>query len=396
MRWTTFTCLYPNAAFPALGTFVRERLRAALRRGGGEAAVVAPVPWFPPLPGLGTWSRWGRVPRREAEEGIDVLHPRFLLLPRISTRFHPRLLEAGAFRCVRRVSRGAALLDAHYLFPDGVAAIRIGRRLRLPVVVTARGSDVNLLPSIPAAAAQVRRSLASAAAVVAVSEELRRRLAAWSGFPEERVIVIGNGVDRTRFAPGDRLEARRRVGLPPSGRVLLAAARLAPGKRIDLLLEALALLPPAGRPLLACVGDGPDRLPLERRARERGVAGCVRFAGEKRPEEMPDWYRAADAFVLASDREGHPNVVLEALATGVPVVASAVGGVPETVDSTVGLLVPTNTADAFARAIEEVFRRRFDPAAFERRAARYSWDAVGERVASLFERVAAGAAGGGE
>ncbi|MGH7150443.1 MAG: glycosyltransferase, partial [Planctomycetota bacterium] len=150
-----------------------------------------------------------------------------------------------------------------------------------------------------------------------------------------------------------------------------------------------ALLPASSRPLLACVGDGPDRRGLERRARELGLDAVVRFAGEKPPEEMPEWYRAADAFVLASDHEGHPNVVLEALASGLPVVASSVGGIPETIDPTVGILVRENTAEGFARAMGEVFRSRFEPSAFERRAGQFSWDAVGDRLAALFERVAA-------
>ena len=397
MRFTTFTSLFPNAAFPALGAFVRERLRAVLRRGGGEANVVAPVPWFPPISGLGNWSRWGSVPTVEKDGGIDVHHPRFALLPRVSERFHPLLLEAGARRTVRRVARGSGLLDAHVLYPDGVAAVRLGTRLRLPVVVTARGSDVNRLPEIPSGVQKVRRCLAGAAAVVAVSESLRRRLAAQTGFPEERVLVVRNGVDRGRFAPGDRVRARRHLGLPVEGRILLAAARLAPGKRFDLLLGALALLPRSlPRPLLVCVGDGPDRRGLERRSKELGLAGVVHFAGEKAPEEMPEWYRAADAFVLASDREGHPNVVLEALASGLPVVASSVGGVPETIDPTVGILVPENTAEAFARAIGEVYRGRFTPSAIERRAAEFSWDAVGDHLPPLSARAPAVGARGGE
>lgn len=389
MRWITFSSLFPNAVFPERGVFVRERLRAVLRRARGQAVVVAPVPWFPPLIGFGGWSRWARVPRFERAAGLQVYHPRYPLAPKVSTSFHPLLLQAGAARTVGRLAPGACLLDAHYLYPDGVAAVRIGRRLRLPVVLTARGSDVNVLGRLAAPRRWIRRSLPRAAAVIAVSGDLRRRLAEQAEFPEERIELVPNGIDRAAFHPDDRAAARAACGLPLDERILLAAGNLVPPKRFDLLLEALARLEPAQRPLLVCVGDGPDRSRLERRARRAGIRDRVRFVGRQAHPAMPRWYAAADAFALASDAEGNPNVLLEAIACGIPVLASSVGGVPEIVDAEVGHLVAPNTPEAFARGIQELARRRFDPTAFDNHASLHSWDAVGAKLAALFERIAA-------
>lgn len=391
MRWITFTRFFPNASFPALGPYTRERLRSVLRRSpGDQAAVVAPVPWFP-LRGVGGWARWARVPRVERDGTVEVFHPPYPLVPRISAPFEALLIQTWAGPSVRRLAPGASLIDAHFLYPDAVAAVRIGRRLKLPVVLTVHGSELKRLMKRRVVRTQIQNALREAAAVVTVSRELRQRLATETGFPEDHIEVIPNGVDRGRFHPGDRAAARHVLGLATDDRILLTAARLVPNKRVDLLVEALARLRDSARPLLLCVGGGPDRQALERKARQAGVGDRVRFAGEQRPDEMPRWYQAADAFALATDREGCPNVLLEAIASGLPVLASSVGGMPEIVDADVGLLVAENSADAFAAGIEELARRRFDPAAFQRHAAEHSSELMGHTVHALFRRVAANA-----
>jgi teichuronic acid biosynthesis glycosyltransferase TuaC len=388
MRWITFASLYPNRAFPIRGVFVRERLRAVLRQRGGQAMVVAPAPWFPWRRGFGSWSRWATVPARELDDGLRVFHPRYPYIPKLGILVHPLLVQLGVERLVRRLAPQAALIDAHFLYPDGVAAVRLGRQLNLPVVLTARGSDVNLLLQWAAPRAWIRAALWQAAAVTTVSEDLRRRLASATGFPAEQIEVIPNGVDRSRFSPADQDAARKRLGLPAAGRILLTVGNLVPGKRFDLLLGALALLEPARRPLLVCVGEGPDRAALEQRARADGLAAQVRFVGAQPHTSLPDWYRAADVVALATDREGLPNVLLEAIGCGRPVIASRVGGVPELVDDEVGIVVEDNSPAAFAQALETLARRSLAPAAFERRAQAFSSELVGQRVGALFERVA--------
>jgi glycosyltransferase involved in cell wall biosynthesis len=387
VRWITLTSLFPNGAFPSRGVFVRERLRAVLAASEGEASVVAPVPWFPFRRGFGEWSRAARVPRLEREGSLLVHHPRYPLLPRLSEPVHPLLFEAGCAATVRRLRDGAGLLDAHYLYPDGVAAGRLARRLRLPFVLTARGSDVNVLARRRIPRAWIRAAVRAAAAVVAVSESLRRALAEATGRPTERIEVIPNGVDTERFRPGHRALAKAQLGLPADREILLAVGRLVEGKRYDLAVRALAFVRREPPPLLLLVGDGPERARIEGIARENGLDGRVRFAGERPPEEMPLYYQAADLFLHPSTREGHPNVVLEALACAVPVVASGAGGIPETVGSEGGAIVEGDDPRAFARSIERVLASPPPPDAVRGRALTYSWPVVGERVAEVFRRV---------
>jgi teichuronic acid biosynthesis glycosyltransferase TuaC len=391
MHWITFTSLYPNLALPQHGVFVRSRLGAVLARTAGSAVVVAPVPWFPASIGFGRWSCWARVPRREFDSdlAVPVLHPRYPILPRLSRSIHPSLIQLGAERTIRRLAPSARLIDAQVLYPDGVAAVRLGQRHGLPVILTARGSDVNLLAQQPGPARQLREILPRAAAVVTVSEALRSRLVAATGFPADRIEVIPNCVDAQRFRPGDRLAARQRLGLPIDERIILSVCHLVPGKRVDLLISALAALPLDCRPFLVVVGDGPERIRLLRLTGQLGLERWVRLVGARRPELLPEWYRAADAFALASDREGYPNVLLEAIASGLPVLASAVGGVPEIVNQEVGLVVGANTARAFAESLLAIGQRRFDQRAFQQHAARHTWKAAAERLAAIFERVAA-------
>jgi len=386
VRWITLTSLFPSRAFPARGTFVRERLRAVLAASGGEASVVAPVPWFPFRSGFGEWSRAAHVDRVEEEGGVVVHHPRYLLLPRVSEAIHPLLYAWGSWPTLRRLRGEAQLLDAHYLYPDGVAASRLARRLGLPFVLTARGTDVNVLARRRIPRAWIRDALRRAAAVVTVSESLRRTLSEETGHPLERIEVVPNGVDGDRFRPGDRAGARSRLGLPVEGTILLGVGRLAGGKRFDVAVRALSLIRRDPPPLLLLVGDGPDRARIEGISRAEGLAGRVRFAGERLPEEMPGHYQAADLLVHPSDREGHPNVVLEAVACGLPVVASRVGGIPETMGEEG--LVERNDPDAFAAAIEKALSSPPSRESLLRRASAFSWSAVGARVAEIFERAA--------
>jgi len=385
MKILTFSTLYPNAARPSHGIFVETRLRHLLESGTVESKVVAPVPWFPSRnPRFGEYAVHAGAPREEQRHGIQVLHPRYLVLPKIGTSLAPFLLAQSVKPVLERVLTQYRfdLIDAHYLYPDGVAAILLGRRFGKPVVITARGTDVNLIPRYRLPRAMIRWAARHAAGMITVARALKDELVGL-GVPAERIDVLRNGVDLQLFRPVEREEKRRLLGF---GRTtLLSVGNLVPLKGHDLAIRALRLLPEMD---LVIIGNGPERAALGALASNCGVADRVRFAGVLAQEKLRHHYGAADALVLASSREGWANVLLESMACGTPVVASNVGGTPEVVAGPEsGMLMAERTPEALADAVRRLFAHYPDRGATRRYAEQFSWDATTAGQLELFGRI---------
>jgi len=394
VKLLVFTSLFPNVTEPHHGVFVANRLQFWRDRSGGEAEVVAPVPFAPPV-GPERWRRYRSIPDREVHRDLTVHHPRFLSPPGFGDAWRGRLLAAGVKRRLLSVARSFQpdVLDAHYAYPDGVAAAMLRPELerelgrRLPLLITCRGTDLNLLPSLPAVRHRIAAGLAAADHVICVAEALRS-VAIDLGVPSEGVSTLRNGVDTAAFTPGSQREARAVTGLPESATVLLCVGHLIERKGQHLLLQAYARVHPEEGPLLVFVGRGEAQQSLSAQADTLGVAARVRFVGAVPPEALPDWYRSADVTILASLREGWPNVVLESLACGTPVIATRVWGTPEILeDCPAGLLVSADVdglADGLSRLDD------LDPTAARPWAEGHTWDATVDRMTTLFNKVTAG------
>jgi teichuronic acid biosynthesis glycosyltransferase TuaC len=353
-RLLTFSTLYPNAARPNHGVFVENRLRHLVASGGAVSTVVAPVPWFPSTaPVFGDWARHARTPRQETRHGLTVHHPRYPVIPRVGMSAAPWLLYRAMLPLLRHMAAAARYdaIDAHYLYPDGVAAVWLGRALGLPVVVTARGSDVTLFPRYAAPKRLIQGALRDAAALITVSAALKADLVAL-GAPPDKVTVLRNGVDTAVFCPpADRDAARRALGLTRP--MLISVGLLIERKGHGRIIEAMRQLPEFE---LLIVGEGPDHGALADQVRRQGLEDRVRLLGPRPHGELPALYGAADALVLASSREGWANVLLEAMACGTPVVASNIPGNPEVVRSpAAGLIMRENTPDGIAAAVRTLF-----------------------------------------
>ena len=381
----TFTTLYPNCVQPHHGVFVENRLRHLVSTGAVNARVVAPVPWFPfSAPMFGRYAVFAKVVPRETRAGLAIEHPKYVLLPKIGMNLAPAALTAAALPVLRRLlrERDFDLIDAHYFFPDGVAAIRLGRRLKKPVVITARGTDVNLIPQFPGPRRMIVRAAHEAAGIIAVSQALKDAIVAL-GVPAGKITVLRNGVDLVLFHPGAREAARAQLGL--AGRVLLSVGLLIERKGHDLVIGALPSLP--GYALLIA-GEGPERARLERLAVQLNVADRVRFLGSVPHGELHRFYAAADALVLASSREGWPNVLLESMACGTPVAASNIWGNPEVVSRPeAGVLMRERTPAGVADAVNRLFSMIPDRAATRRYAEGFSWDSTSEGQLRLFREI---------
>jgi teichuronic acid biosynthesis glycosyltransferase TuaC len=222
-----FSALFPSAARPGAGLFIRERMfRVAEHR---PLAVISPQPWFPGQ-SLIRLLRPGYRPQAaalEIQSGIPVYHPRFLSVPGLLRQLDGWSMALTSFWLVRRLKRqGAQLIDAHFAYPDGEAATRLGRWLNLPVTITLRGTEVPH-STTPELRPRLSRTLKAAARVFSVSDSLRR-LALELGVKAETTEVVGNGVDTTRFHPVDRLAARHKYGLPAHARMPRSCNTLRP------------------------------------------------------------------------------------------------------------------------------------------------------------------------
>jgi glycosyltransferase involved in cell wall biosynthesis len=389
-RILTFTTLFPNSAAPSHGVFVENRLRHLVASGRVSARVVAPVPWFPSsAPIFGDYARFAKAPRHEERFGISIEHPRYPVVPKFGMQVAPLLLFLAALPVLRRLqaSQDFDLIDAHYFYPDGIAAVLLGRALGKPVTITARGTDINLIPRHALPRQMIRWAGEKAAGMIAVSEALRREMIA-QGLPGHRIRTLRNGVDLTMFQPTDRAETRAELGL--NGPTLLSVGHLIERKGHDRVIAALAKLP--GTSLLIA-GDGPERAALEALAASHGVADRVRFMGSVPHHALARIYSAVDALVLASSREGWPNVLLEAMACGSPVVASNVWGAPELVcDHAAGVLMPALSAEGVVAGVNALFASLPSRDATRRFAERYSWDATTAGQILLFDEILSGRA----
>ncbi|WP_312549670.1 glycosyltransferase family 4 protein [Massilia sp.] len=386
MKILTFSTLFPNSEKPGHGIFVETRLRHLVASGRVESRVVAPIPWFPSTnPRFGNYARFAKAPRHEVRHGIAVAHPRYPVLPKVGMSIAPFLLAQAVKPAIGRlIDEGFDfdLIDAHYFYPDGVAAAMLARHFNKPLVITARGSDITLFPGYALPRRQILWAARRADAVITVCNALRDEVVAM-GIDADRVVSLRNGVDLQLFRPTERAANPMFT--------LLAVGHLVPVKAQDLIIGALTLLPDVR---LVLAGDGPDRAKLENLARELKVLDRVSFLGAVPQAQLRAHYGAADALVLSSSREGWANVLLEAMACGTPVVASRVYGTPEVVAAPeAGVLMRERSYQGVADAVTLLRANYPDRAATRRYAERFSWDDTTEGQIRLFDEVLARRAG---
>jgi teichuronic acid biosynthesis glycosyltransferase TuaC len=387
LKVLVYTSLFPNSVRPLHGNFILERMRHLSFF--ADMSVVAPIPYFPRVRFIKRWSEHSLVPRSEKFAGFDIEHPRYVVFPRVGMATHGLSMFAGSFADVRRQCQRTDfdLIDAHYIYPDGLAATMLGAALNKPVVVSARGTDINLFPTFPTIRPLIRSVLKRADGVIAVSQSLKDIMVDL-GCPAKKITVIGNGIDRKKFAPKPGGEARRILSLPAARPIVLSVGSLLELKGFHILIDAVARLRTRIPDVLMVVlGEGPYRRQLESQVRALGLEENVMLVGAKPHAQLATWYSAADLFCLASSREGQPNVLLEAMACGLPVIASRVRGTPEVVVSpTLGRLVE-RTPEAFEQAIESALQQQWDGRLIAAHARQRDWEKVASEILTVYADV---------
>lgn len=336
-----------------------------------DLRVMAPVPWYERR--RRPWELLSAPSLKRGAMRID--YPTFWYLPRVAAGLQESALECSLLPQVanlRRTFSFDAVLAA-WAYPDGAAAVRIASRFGASCVTMVLGSDLNALAARPELRGRIVSALSRTDRVITVSGALAQRAQAL-GIPVDRLRVQHNGVDGDRFRPRESAPLRTKLGFEAHQRLVVYLGNLVPEKGPDLLIRALAHLRPDERPQAALVGDGPYEPELRRLAAELGVTDWVRFCGRRPFAEIPDWLAASDLLCLPSRREGCPNVVLESLASGRPVAACAVGGVPEILSNSSGRLVAPEDPAALGIAMHEILSQTWDPAELRATVPFLSWD----------------------
>jgi glycosyltransferase involved in cell wall biosynthesis len=378
MRILALTNLYPNPLQPHRAPFNRNQLRMLAKQ--HEVRVIAPIAW------TDEWSarRCGDAAlpsgRRHIFDNLLVEHPRYY--------FPPGILRGWYGRCyrwsVRRAFNEALeqfrpdVVYAPWAYPDGWAAVELGHEAGLPVVIKVHGSDVLLLSRTPGRRRGTVDALQRADHIVAVSQDLADRMVDL-GIDSEKIEVVYDGLDLEVFRPGPKAEARARLGLNAGEPMALFVGNLLALKGVEVLLQACARLRTEGlRFTCRLFGQGPMRTRLEQTIRTKKLEDCVHLHGCLSNEQLPDWYRAADVFVLPSYSEGVPNVLLEAAACGTPFIASRVGGIPEIAALGVSRLVPAGDAVQLAEALGDFLKGVLPPRAADAPSVRSRAEAIAQ------------------
>jgi teichuronic acid biosynthesis glycosyltransferase TuaC len=387
--------LFPSSAEPVAGIFIKERMfRVAQHL---QVTVVSPQPWFP-LQGLLRRWRPGYRPQRavyERMQGVDVWRPRFLSLPGVGRRFDGFALAIASWwlLCRLRAAGRADVLDVHFGYPDGYGGALLARWLALPLVITLRGKEERLRQH-PALRGRMSFAMRRAQRVIAVSEALRE-VGLELGAPPQHSLVIGNGIDVDKFHPLPQRAAREQLHIAADAKVLVCVGALGERKGFHRIIECLPelLREHAKLQLLIVGGPSPEgdwTERLHRMVAECGLGASVRFLGAMPPDQLRVPLSAADLFVLPTRYEGWANVLLEAMACGLPVVTTDVGGNAQVVcRDELGTIVPFGDRPRLMHAIDQALRRSWDRAAIRRYAESNTWDRRVQALLRVFDEVTA-------
>lgn len=395
------TTLYPNQKQFRHGIFVENRVKSLMKSGRVNAVVVAPVPWFPGallwlwnVMGLSRWvsldqyKQYQNIPNEEFRSGIRVLHPRYLVIPKVGMYLTPFFLALTLLLTISHLRRTGVkwdMVDSHYFYPDGVAVAMVSRWFKVPFCITARGSDINVIPDYWLARKMIVWAASKSAKNLCVSGDLNRKMNSL-GMDSTKIVTVTNGVDETVFttrSETERAALRQEFGL--SQYTVASVGNLIELKGHYLLIEAVKSLPDI---TLLLIGEGEDRKQLEELVLVNDLKERVQFLGNLKQPDLVDIYNAVDLVCLASSREGCANVLLEALSCGTPVLATDVGGNPETVNSNeVGRLVSVRTPESFRENLELIQRAAFDRELIRRLSKRFWYDSINEILIQVYQSV---------
>ena len=386
-----FSSLFPSNKRPNAGVFIRERLF----RVGQQipVIVVSPVPWFPFQGLLRYWRPHFRPQpsRYEEQQGVEVYFPRFFSIPGLFKSWDGFFMALGSLPTLFKLRKQFNIIDAHFAYPDGYAATLLGHWLKVPVTITLRGTEVPL-SKMPDRKARLLTALKNATRVFSVSDSLKQHVVSL-GAEADKIRVIGNGIDAIKFYPLAKSDARAELNIPEDAKVLVSVGALVDRKGFHRVIEILPALVTQYPELIYLIvgGDSPEgniRVRLEHQVKTLKLEDNVRFLGAYPSEQLKLPLSAADLFVLATANEGWANVFLEAMACGLPVITTEVGGNKEVVnDPKLGTVVPFGDSAALLAALLQGLETVWDRPLIIQYARENSWDIRVNILVEEFQRL---------
>jgi teichuronic acid biosynthesis glycosyltransferase TuaC len=351
LRVLTLSTLFPDASRPNFGVFVERQTLGLAEHHDVDLRVIAPIglpPW--PLSRASRYAALAALPDREVWKGVDIWRPRFVNIPATGGRFHARALASKLVPLLTRMRREFPfdVIDASFFFPDGPAAVSLGKTFGVPVSVKARGADIHHWGHAPVTGREVIATGQRADGLLAVSQAMKADMVAL-GMPEALIKVHHTGVDLERFAPRDQAAAKAAFGV--SGPLVVSVGALIPRKGHDIVIDAIAALDDV---TLLVAGEGPERARLTAQIARTGAGSRIRLLGSVPHERIPVLFAAADIMALASASEGLANAWVEALASGTPLVIPDAGGAREVVTDPVAGRVVARNASSVSAAISSL------------------------------------------
>ncbi len=384
-----FSSLFPHPGAPHAGVFIRERMFRVARE--QPVTIVSPQPWFPLQSVVRCFRTNYRLcgPKHEVQQGIEVFRPRFLSIPGLFRHWDGFFMALFSLPTLRRLKAANRLgiIDAHFGYPDGYAATLLARWIKCPVTVTLRGTEIRH-SNYPQIRSRLKAALNHATEIFSVSASLKNH-AISLGVEASKIHVIGNGVDVDKFVAVNREQARARFNIPVTAKVLISVGGLVERKGFHRVLNCLPSLIRDFPDLHYVIVGGPSpegdmTSQLHSQVSALGLAAHVHFLGTVPPEELRWPLSAADIFVLATRNEGWANVFLEAMACGLPVVTTDVGGNREVVcNENLGTIVGFNDQAGLKNALREALSKKWDQEAIVHYARSNDWS---KRVSMLRQR----------
>ncbi|MFH1678491.1 MAG: glycosyltransferase [Candidatus Omnitrophota bacterium] len=379
-----FTSVFPNSIDENKGLRMRIESEGLSKEFGVK--VVAPYPWVLFLRRYLSRSSKFQFKAVERQGDIEVFRPIFVNIPKIGRFLSGFLYFLSALKTVLKIRKSFKfdLIISYWAYPDGFAALLFSKMFRVPLIIRPRGSDINILAQERGIRGFIKLVLRSADKVIPVSGALRDKIIEL-GIVPDKLRVISSGVDRNIFKAIDKQEARKLLGVTNGHRLVLFVGNLVEVKGIDYLIKAMHLLSAENsRDIsLNILGSGSLRQSLDKMIADLRLQDIVKMAGEISNQELSLWMNASDVFCLPSLNEGWPNVLMEALACGTPVVATDVGGIPEIInDRELGILIPPKSPEMLAQGIKQAFDKEWDRNRLVSRVSSSDWADIVRQVSS--------------
>ncbi len=391
MKILVITSVFPNDKQPAHGIFIKERMRRVAQH--CEIKVIAPVPWFPFARYLLKKEYRPKVGYLELQDGIEVYHPRFFNIPRFFKFLDGLFFFVSSIVTARKLNKDFKfdIIDSHFVYPDGFGAVLLGRLLKTPVTITVRGTIKKLL-KYPLIKAQIKYALRKSVKVFTVCNDLKKTVTTLE-IPEEKIIVVPNGVDIEQFKPVEKVKLRKELGLPEDRKIMISVGGLVERKGFHRIVSALSSIKKVIPNVMYLIVGGSslegNYEPVLRKMIEKlDLKNDVVFAGIQPHNNLYKWLNVSDIFCLATSNEGWANVFLEAMACGLPVVTSRVGGNEEVVSTEdYGLLFKLEDKKEMVESIIKAFQIDWKKEKIINYAQLNTWDKTANKLISQFEQI---------